>query len=59
MTDLRSALQPGMHREGAPRRGDNAPLKLEQFLPYRLNVVASIVSQALSRMREGSASSPV
>ena len=31
-------------------RGDNAPLKLEQFLPYRLNVVASIVSQALSRI---------
>jgi DNA-binding MarR family transcriptional regulator len=30
--------------------GDNAPLKLEQFLPYRLNVVASIVSQALSRI---------
>src|SRR5438552_4854602 len=31
-------------------RGDNAPLKLEQFLPSRLNVVASIVSQALSRI---------
>src|SRR6476646_7522962 len=31
-------------------RGDNAPLKLEQFLPYRLNVVASLVSQALSRI---------
>jgi len=31
-------------------RGDNAPLKLEQFLPYRLNVVASLVSQALSRL---------
>src|SRR5689334_24903962 len=31
-------------------RGDNAPLKLEQFLPYRLNVVASIVSQALARI---------
>jgi DNA-binding MarR family transcriptional regulator len=30
--------------------GDNAPLKLEQFLPYRLNVVASLVSQALSRI---------
>ena len=25
MTDLRSALQPGMHRDGAPRHGDNAP----------------------------------
>ena len=30
--------------------GDNAPLKLEQFLPYQLNVVASLVSQALSRV---------
>jgi DNA-binding MarR family transcriptional regulator len=31
-------------------RGDDAPLKLEEFLPYRLNVVASLVSQALSRI---------
>ena len=29
---------------------DRAPLKLEQFLPYQLNVVASLVSQALSRV---------
>jgi DNA-binding MarR family transcriptional regulator len=29
---------------------DDAPLKLERFLPYRLNVVASLVSQALSRI---------
>src|SRR6185503_18249204 len=34
----------------ATGRGDDAPLKLEQFLPYRLNVVASLVSQALSRI---------
>src|SRR6201987_298353 len=27
---------------------DGAPLKLEQFLPYQLNVVASLVSLALS-----------
>lgn len=33
-----------------PRRGDSALLKLEEFLPYRLNVVASLVSQALSRI---------
>jgi DNA-binding MarR family transcriptional regulator len=26
------------------------PLKLEEFLPYRLNVVASLVSRALSRI---------
>ena len=31
-------------------RGDMAALKLEEFLPYRLNVVASLVSQALSRI---------
>ena len=30
--------------------GDHAPLKLEQFLPYQLKVVASLVSQALSRV---------
>jgi DNA-binding MarR family transcriptional regulator len=30
--------------------GEGAPLKLEQFLPYQLNVVASLVSQALSRV---------
>jgi DNA-binding MarR family transcriptional regulator len=34
----------------AAGRGENAPLKLERFLPYRLNVVASLVSQALSRI---------
>ena len=28
----------------------DAPLKLEQFLPYQLNVVASLVSLALSRV---------
>jgi DNA-binding MarR family transcriptional regulator len=28
----------------------NAPLKLEDFLPYQLNVAASLVSQALSRI---------
>ncbi len=37
----------------SPRRrlpSEHAPLKLEQFLPYQLNVVASLVSQALSRV---------
>jgi DNA-binding MarR family transcriptional regulator len=29
---------------------DEAPLKLEEFLPYRLNVAAALVSQALSRI---------
>jgi DNA-binding MarR family transcriptional regulator len=34
----------------ATTAGEKAPLKLEQFLPYQLNVVASLVSQALSRV---------
>jgi DNA-binding MarR family transcriptional regulator len=32
------------------RRGQTTSLKLEQFLPYQLNVVASLVSLALSRV---------
>jgi DNA-binding MarR family transcriptional regulator len=32
------------------RIGEQAPLKLEQFLPYQLNVVANVASQALSRV---------
>ncbi len=35
---------------GLPAPGDDAPLKLEMFLPYQLNVVASLTSQALSRV---------
>ena len=35
---------------GAGERGYGTPLKLEEFLPYRLNVLASLVSQALSRI---------
>jgi DNA-binding MarR family transcriptional regulator len=42
VSDDPAAEQPGRARE--------APLKLEQFLPYQLNVVASLVSQALSRV---------
>jgi DNA-binding MarR family transcriptional regulator len=35
---------------GPAATGDDAPLKLEQFLPYLLMVVASLSSQALSRV---------
>ena len=49
--------QQAMHRHVADELAadgdlvrDDAPLKLEQFLPYQLNVVASLVSQALSRV---------
>jgi len=34
----------------APAHADRAALKLEEFLPYRMNVCASLVSQALSRI---------
>ena len=34
----------------APASGKQAALKLEDFLPYQLNVVASLTSQALSRV---------
>jgi DNA-binding MarR family transcriptional regulator len=30
--------------------GDQAPLKLDQFLPYQLQVVSTLMSQALSRV---------
>jgi DNA-binding MarR family transcriptional regulator len=36
--------------EIAAAMADGAPLKLEHFLPYQLMVVASLVSQALSRV---------
>ena len=34
----------------APAPAADPPLKLDQFLPYRLNVCAALVSQALSRI---------
>jgi DNA-binding MarR family transcriptional regulator len=50
--DRRATMSGGTARNEL--RGDAgsgaAPLKLEEFLPYRLNVVASLVSQALSRI---------
>jgi DNA-binding MarR family transcriptional regulator len=55
--DAAMGSQPAMHRDVADEpaaagrsTADNAPLKLEEFLPYQLNVVASLVSQALSRV---------
>jgi DNA-binding MarR family transcriptional regulator len=51
MTDV-PADEHAADAEGAAAAApnDNAPLKLEKFLPYRLNVVATLVSQALSRI---------
>ena len=37
-------------RAPEPPAGDNAALKLDEFLPYRLNVCSNLVSQALSRV---------
>jgi DNA-binding MarR family transcriptional regulator len=43
MTDESVQRAPGQHGQGS-----QVALKLEEFLPYRLNVCASLVSQALS-----------
>jgi len=43
-------LESDLRGELGASASDKAPLKLEQFLPYQLNVVASLVSQALSRV---------
>jgi DNA-binding MarR family transcriptional regulator len=55
--DAAMGSQQAMHRDVAAEPAadgrsiqDDAPLKLEQFLPYQLNVVASLVSQALSQV---------
>jgi DNA-binding MarR family transcriptional regulator len=45
MTDESAQRAPGH-----PGHPDQAALKLEEFLPYRLNVCATLVSQALSRV---------
>ena len=45
--DKDGSITPDVLRRGA---GDEAPLKLEEFLPYRLNVAAALASQALSRI---------
>src|SRR5947209_6182056 len=34
----------------SPERPDTLPLRLEDFLPHRLNVLSSLVSQALTRV---------
>ena len=39
--------------DAARTRSASAALKLEDFLPYRLNVLATLVSQALSRIYTG------
>ena len=43
-------MRPAAADAPAPGAPADPPLKLEEFLPYRLNVLASLVSQALSRV---------
>ena len=45
--DKDGEIDTAVARQGA---SDDAPLKLDTFLPYRLNVVATLASQALSRI---------
>ena len=45
--DKDGSIAPAASQRSAP---DQAPLKLEEFLPYRLNVAAALASQALSRI---------
>jgi len=50
-TDTKAGQRPSASEGAAPAHaGHDAPLKLEEFLPYQLNVAASLVSQALSRI---------
>jgi DNA-binding MarR family transcriptional regulator len=44
--------QESVHRASQPDSADNI-LKLDAFLPYRLNVCANLVSRALSRVYSG------
>jgi len=45
--DRDGSIAPNATEHSAP---DEAPLKLEEFLPYRLNVAAALTSQALSQV---------
>ena len=50
MNAQRSSETESDEMAGGPAPNDDAPLKLETFLPYQLNVVSSLTSQALSRV---------
>jgi DNA-binding MarR family transcriptional regulator len=47
---VQRAIESDPEEMDVPATADEAPLKLEEFLPYQLAVVASLVSQALSRV---------
>lgn len=48
-SQVKAGQSPATEPTGQAASSD-APLKLEEFLPYQLNVAASLVSQALSRI---------
>jgi DNA-binding MarR family transcriptional regulator len=50
MNDVRTDHDVARDAVAKSAQAADAPLKLEGFLPYRLNVVASLTSQALSRL---------
>ena len=45
-----AAMTTGIEQRAPPPSANNDPFKLEEFLPYRLNVCANLVSQALARV---------
>jgi DNA-binding MarR family transcriptional regulator len=47
---MMAMVNPSPVREGAPTPAGAPLLKLEEFLPHRLNVLSSLVSQALTRV---------
>jgi len=50
MIPTQNKERPAADTRGPERSSSEAPLRLEEFLPYQLNVAASLVSQALSRL---------
>lgn len=50
MAQTKAAPRPSGEGESRALSGRDAPLRLDDFLPYQLNVAASLVSQALSKI---------
>jgi DNA-binding MarR family transcriptional regulator len=48
--ELKDDPKVGRHADQAEERPEQPPLQLGQFLPHRLNVLSSLVSQALTRV---------
>jgi DNA-binding MarR family transcriptional regulator len=48
--ELKGEPKPGRNADHADEKREQLPLQLGQFLPHRLNVLSSLVSQALTRV---------